>query len=453
MPRRGKNRKSETNSAVESAETDSDDAISNAGDTLSVGVAPSIYLGGTIATGTGRRAPGSPVPSTSNAASGSQNSALSAVSNFVSESSSDSDTDVQDITPDAVSNDASAADALITQQEQNVLSASAAAASGSSKSENQESYPDKGLIATIVDLIECPVCGQPPRPQEKIYGCKNGHIVCAACLKRVTGPCPVCRQTGLDSRQVILERIAEEALKSHQFRCRWATAADACKERYSIEEIAQHESTCVRRMVGCPGQHRRHCQWIGPLYQLYRHALVNKCVQVLKKTSKGTYRNYLGQGPFFGTREGVFGQASFVQWKPAVLVNPGMLRAFSYLMVYRKPTGQWVILCRALGSLEEVQKLRIEVKVRRGRPGDLEDEWMKRTGDIPEEEEKEEVEKAIICSVVPFSMKEETVLNAGNALVMKDPEVKALASEDSLFRYEVRLWTASNPLPSTSQQS
>ena len=56
------------------------------------------------------------------------------------------------------------------------------------KHETKASKPPR-----LRDIVECPVCLKTPRYGAPVFQCRNGHIICRDCYKRVESHCPVCR--------------------------------------------------------------------------------------------------------------------------------------------------------------------------------------------------------------------------------------------------------------------
>ena len=62
------------------------------------------------------------------------------------------------------------------------------------------------------DIVECPVCLKIPRYGAPIFQCRNGHLICRDCYKRVEATCPVCRvslYTNTKIRCISAEKIVE----------------------------------------------------------------------------------------------------------------------------------------------------------------------------------------------------------------------------------------------------
>ena len=61
---------------------------------------------------------------------------------------------------------------------------------------NGDSFKCANPIAVqsrLKDIVECPVCLKTPRYGAPIFQCRNGHLICRECYKRVESTCPVCR--------------------------------------------------------------------------------------------------------------------------------------------------------------------------------------------------------------------------------------------------------------------
>ncbi len=94
-----------------------------------------------------------------------------------------------------------------------------------------------------------------------------------------TNTCPVCRSSPLDNRNLLAERLLEQRLRSdHTFRCQ--SHAAGCSFKLPLSRLLLHEDMCVFRTVPCPGRHRGACGWTGPLHDLIKHVVAQKCVQV-----------------------------------------------------------------------------------------------------------------------------------------------------------------------------
>ena len=76
------------------------------------------------------------------------------------------------------------------------------------------------------DIVECPVCLKTPKYGAPIFQCRNGHLICRECYKRVETTCPVCRVllcTNTKIRCLSAEKIIErlyvsgiELMENHQ---------------------------------------------------------------------------------------------------------------------------------------------------------------------------------------------------------------------------------------------
>ena len=64
------------------------------------------------------------------------------------------------------------------------------------------------LKTQLQELVECPVCLKVPK--SPIYQCKNGHVICDDCNKRVE-ECPTCRLPKENIRALLAEKLITAA--------------------------------------------------------------------------------------------------------------------------------------------------------------------------------------------------------------------------------------------------
>ncbi|XP_063217413.1 E3 ubiquitin-protein ligase Siah1-like [Bacillus rossius redtenbacheri] len=123
----------------------------------------------------------------------------------------------------------------------------------------------------LVRLLECPVCADPMT--DKIYMCRNGHNVCAACRPRLGASCPTCRGELMETRCLLAETIARKLLypcdhgcglrlslrerRRHEERCplrlrECANRARGCPRRLPPDGKREHEASCPYRRYECP---------------------------------------------------------------------------------------------------------------------------------------------------------------------------------------------------------
>ena len=107
-------------------------------------------------------------------------------------------------------------------------------------------------------------------------------------------------------------------------------------------QLDAHDDICVHRIFHCPSRHRRGCTWTGPLIQLVKHIVKERCAQVkvkqglnllmvgvsifyacillqIVKTDQGPFSNVIGN---FDTPENdVFTRKVTTHWKPILLID------------------------------------------------------------------------------------------------------------------------------------
>lgn len=100
---------------------------------------------------------------------------------------------------------------------------------------NVNKKPSKNEKAVRESLV-CPICTELMTPP--IYSCQTGHVLCSGC-KRSILKCPYCRKKMDDSRNLALEKIAE------QFNLNCAFSKYGCEFNGTTEEIKCHEEVCT----------------------------------------------------------------------------------------------------------------------------------------------------------------------------------------------------------------
>lgn len=107
----------------------------------------------------------------------------------------------------------------------------------------------------IVDILECPVCLNPPE-STPIFQCNaNGHVVCKVCVSFLGRTCPVCRSNSGFGRCLTAERLLslfspsvgtkDSGVKARRL-CDFASRG--CTAFFTHE----HQFSCQYRDIFCP---------------------------------------------------------------------------------------------------------------------------------------------------------------------------------------------------------
>ncbi|KAH7939791.1 hypothetical protein HPB52_017450 [Rhipicephalus sanguineus] len=120
-----------------------------------------------------------------------------------------------------------------------------------------------GLLTTLLDILECPVCREVIQPP--FLQCRNGHLICAQCRRKST-TCPVCRARKDRIRNVGLEKLVDSA----RFPCSYAPRG--CTESFPLSGKAQHEEYCYFGPFRCVLGPEA-CKWAGPREELVDHVV------------------------------------------------------------------------------------------------------------------------------------------------------------------------------------
>ena len=140
------------------------------------------------------------------------------------------------------------------------------------------------FAAKVLEIIECPVCRNIPRDLP-VDACGAGHVVCKQCRKEMT-KCPSCRGRLLHTNTIVghIALIAKHKCSFHIF--------GQCKYTDNIEEIKEHEKSCLERTVTCP---YKDCNKDVQLKQYKDHALRAECAIDLYNID--AYEFYAGRLP------------------------------------------------------------------------------------------------------------------------------------------------------------
>jgi len=114
--------------------------------------------------------------------------------------------------------------------------------------------------------VECPVCLTLPREDKAVPCCPQGHIVCSTCrdksIRQGRLDCPTCR-VPMGQGQSLL---ALTVIKNVQHEC----GHQGCSVKFNLDQIKEHEETCVRRRIPCPGP-GVNCAAVIPLCNVLNH--------------------------------------------------------------------------------------------------------------------------------------------------------------------------------------
>ena len=83
----------------------------------------------------------------------------------------------------------------------------------------------------LLEELECPVCTEYMASQIKM--CENGHNICGGCKERLP-ECPTCRGTFIKGRNIVLEKLAANAI----YPCKNKEAG--CEETFALEDRDSH---------------------------------------------------------------------------------------------------------------------------------------------------------------------------------------------------------------------
>ncbi|VVB02886.1 unnamed protein product [Arabis nemorensis] len=127
------------------------------------------------------------------------------------------------------------------------------------QSESPKSSQSVKLQST--EVLDCPTCCEPlTRP---IYQCKNGHLACSSCCKKMNKTCSFCRSHIGDIRCRAMEKVIEASIVP----C--PNEKYGCKETTMYCNQSSHEKICIFVRCSCPVPN---CNYVGSYPDLKRHA-------------------------------------------------------------------------------------------------------------------------------------------------------------------------------------
>lgn len=144
-----------------------------------------------------------------------------------------------------------------------------------------EATPLKGLV----NLIECPVCYDLPKPTDKTVGtCYFGHIVCKSCYQSMVEAencsCPQCRRLMyMSESNYLVNGILAIIEQGQLYECSY----DRCSFTNNAREMVMHEKICSWRPLQCVN---KGCSIITPFLDLAQN--VHPCLTLLRKSDKSS---------------------------------------------------------------------------------------------------------------------------------------------------------------------
>jgi len=149
----------------------------------------------------------------------------------------------------------------------------------------------------LIDLKEyhCCVCSE--LPNDKVFQCPNGCVICSTCYPQlIPCHCPLCR-VHMNRHQPIRCRMAEKTLSLRMVTCRY----EGCGKSVMFSNLKDHEANeCDYKPIECKF-HLLGCHWKGVRRDLTRHEAkcgktinINECLRIVEKFSKnlGIYKRF-----------------------------------------------------------------------------------------------------------------------------------------------------------------
>ena len=127
---------------------------------------------------------------------------------------------------------------------------------------------NRGVMAELMGMVECPVCLLVPKQGGPVPVCSNGHFVCRTCRDRIRQEavlpmepkCPTCLGNLGNATSLLASRVIE--------RIKHECDHDGCGEMVSFADLKKHERGCLFRKVLCPGAY---CELEVPFNKVVEH--------------------------------------------------------------------------------------------------------------------------------------------------------------------------------------
>ncbi len=296
--------------------------------------------------------------------------------------------------------------------------------------ENQANLEPEGIPAPWSDVLECPVCREVARPGVMIKTCESGHFVCNGCLKKIT-KCPLCRRSDVTYRNLILEKLFEEAMRNVQVKCK--NQAYGCCHTETVSNISKHEIACPFRYSVCIRRHTGQvprCNWSGPFIDLLQHLESGNCTQIVKSERHleratirvASFRGAIGDFPETA-QSALSDNTSIMRWDPIVFFPRDSLHITNLLVhAFIRRNGRtktWSISIRAMQPKEACERTIADLLIYSHNPGSPKIAFRAPVVTCEEDEQNEEA--------------------IGRTITLTDDSVRLLKDGRILFRYSLVL--------------
>ena len=265
------------------------------------------------------------------------------------------------------------------------------------------------METAIDEIIECPICFEVPKSGEKLYQCKNGHIVCnssdSKCYdKLLKKDCPQCN-TSIMGRAIVLEKlIGKIKVKGKLHHCYYY----GCTQHFSQEkELRMHSEKCHFRRTNCPILSCK--RWAIPFNQVLPHLAEDHGVFATHGFNNiMTSRHLKIEESHFKTVH-CHKFRSFFKFH-----DHGFFEEFM-----RDENGLWIFWVYFLGSEEDANGFTCVITLRDSKHS-LEEHSYK-------------------CHVLSTDVKLEQIVNGQRGLVLTDKMVRRILDENDSMEWTIRL--------------
>jgi hypothetical protein len=208
-----------------------------------------------------------------------------------------------------------------------------------------------------------------------------------------------------------------------------------------LKLIWTHEDNCEYGVFRCPAFYTGKCAWLGSQKAMLLHLNIG-CVQILHNQEKEfSYCSHISDVQ--NGEPSVLTQNIPVYWKPVVMMSKSPRGFMLYMLLARRPEGEFVLHFRAITPLTAEGRIRVEMEIT--------------STETYEDSRQHSLGVKFKCDPVSSFFTNAEALATGNYMVLTDSQVKNFQSARALFQYKVTIIdrteeAAQNPLAPPANQ-
>jgi hypothetical protein len=128
----------------------------------------------------------------------------------------------------------------------------------------------------------------------------------------------------------------------------------------------------------------------------------------------------------------VFNRKQVTHWKPVMLVSRTIVQYLLYMTIQRSGSGEWYLQVRTFSPDSLLSKIKVKLEV------------FRTEGAAAAQPGKQSTTFSYEGSVVSSKLSNEEAVATGKFLMLADPQMKCLKTEDTIFEYRVNVMVDHN---------